>query len=67
VKITANKCLPLQLEKWTKCHVPLFPCGKRYASSGFSERNMAFRRVGWVIDTPAVFLQIIANQWIGRS
>jgi hypothetical protein len=26
VKITANKCLLLQLEKWTKCHVWLFPC-----------------------------------------
>jgi hypothetical protein len=65
VKITANKCLPLQLEKWTKCHVPLFPCGNRYVHSGFSGRSMGFRRAGWVIDTLAVFLQIIANQWAG--
>jgi hypothetical protein len=65
VKITANKCLPLQLEKWTKCHIPLFHSRKHDPCSGFSEQNTALQRGGSAIDTPAGFLQIIANQWIG--
>jgi hypothetical protein len=38
VKITANKHIRLQLEKWTKCHVWLFGRGRRAAFAEIREK-----------------------------